>query len=212
METSTLRRMYTYCEQWSHPESEVLHQLERDTFLNTPSPQMLSGKLQGRMLSFLSQLIRPNLALDIGGFTGYSARCIAEGLSMGGKVHSIEVNDDFEHIRRRNLDGDPIAEKIVWHHADALECISKLDCNWDFVFIDAAKALYPAILKLVEPRMNAGALLVADNVLWYGKVLDEPMDVETEAVHLFNQQLYNSVAWQTIVLPVRDGWSLSVKR
>ncbi|MCC6754042.1 MAG: O-methyltransferase [Saprospiraceae bacterium] len=212
MESSTLRSMYAYCEQWSHPESEILHQLERDTFLNTPTPQMLSGKLQGRMLSFLSQLKRPHLALDIGGFTGYSARCIAEGLSAGGTVHSIEITDDYEHIRRRNLDGDPIAENIVWHHADAIECISKLDHPWDFVFVDAAKSQYPAILKLLEPRMKAGALLVADNVLWYGKVLSEPMDAETKAVHLFNQQLHDSPAWQTIVLPVRDGWSLSVRR
>ncbi|MBK8954896.1 MAG: O-methyltransferase [Saprospiraceae bacterium] len=196
----------------SHPESEVLNQLERSTFLNTISPQMISGKLQGRFLSTLSKLIKPTHVLDIGSFTGYSALCLAEGLSEQGQVHSIEIANDYDHLRVQIIGKDPINHKITWHKGDALEIIPKLDLPWDLVFLDAAKLLYDSFLTCLEPRMKNGALLIADNVLWYGKVLNPQQDEETLALHKFNERLRNSDAWETVVIPLRDGLSLSRKK
>lgn len=201
----------SYCEALSHPEPSVLHQLERSTYLNTISPQMISGKLQGRFLSFLSKLKKPTKILDIGSFTGYSAMCLAEGLSEGGIVHSIEITHDYDHIREHILSSDPLYKKIIWHKGDAIEIIPQLNLKWDLVFLDAAKSKYLGFLECLGPFMPKGSLLIADNVLWYGKVLNPKQDEETSTLHTFNEHLRNSVQWETIILPVRDGLSISLK-
>ncbi|MBK9107225.1 MAG: O-methyltransferase [Saprospiraceae bacterium] len=207
-----LKQLISYCENLSHPESEVLHQLERSTFLNTTSPQMISGKLQGRILSFISKLKKPKHVLDIGSFTGYSAMCLAEGLSANGLVHSIEITNDYDHIREKILSGDPLFHKIIWHKGDALEIIPQLNLEWDLVFLDASKLKYLAFLECLEPIMQSGSILIADNVLWYGKVLNPQQDAETLTLHRYNETLKVSLNWETFILPVRDGLSISIKK
>lgn len=209
---NTLNELMSYCERWSHPESIALHQLERSTHLHTISPQMISGKLQGRFLSFISKLIQPSHVLDIGSFTGYSAMCLAEGLSERGTVHSIDINHDVEHIRHTNLASDPLYERIIWHTGDALQIIPQLPHPWNLVFLDAAKHSYPEFLNILTPLIPSGGVLVADNVLWYGKVLEENHTPDTAAIHLFNQRLFESTKWETCIIPLRDGLSLSIKK
>lgn len=201
-----------YCEHMSHPESEVLHQLERSTYLNTTSPQMISGKLQGRILSFISKLKMPGCVLDIGSFTGYSAMCLAEGLTDEGFVHSIEITSEYDHIREKVLSQDPLYKKIIWHKGDALEIIPQLNLDWDLVFLDAAKIKYISYLECLEPIMKKGSILIADNVLWYGKVLNPVQDAETKALHNYNQTLKASYNWETCIIPVRDGLSISIRK
>ncbi len=201
-----------YCERWSHKESDTLVRLERSTYLNTISPQMISGKIQGRFLAFISKIIQPTNVLDIGSFTGYSAMCLAEGLSKEGKVHSIEISREVVHIREQNLENDPLYQKIIWHEGNALDLIPALPQSWELIFLDAAKHLYPELLTSITNHTQPGAILIADNVLWYGKVLLDQKDAETKAIHAFNQMLFEGADWESFIIPLRDGLSLSIRK
>lgn len=201
-----------YCEQNSSPIPEYLRSLERKTHLSTLSPQMMSGTVQGRLLSLLSKLKNPEFILELGTFTGYSALCLAEGLREGGRLHTFEVDDAYDHIIESVKKEIPLASKIVFHKEDALEGIGKLDIEFDLVFIDAAKKNYPEYLRLVTPRMKKGALLIADNVLWYGKVTAVIKDRETTILDNFNRNVSQSEDWDAFILPLRDGLTLAIKK
>lgn len=192
-------------------ESPTLKELERQTHLQTIAPQMISGKLQGRLLSFISKMINPEFILDIGTFTGYSAICLAEGLSEHGKLYSIDISTDYDHIRELVLSESTPNPKIHWLKGNALHLIPKLEIVWDLVFLDASKNNYLNFLDLLESRIRPGGILIADNVLWYGKVLQDQKDEETAVLHQFNQRLKSSMSWTSLLLPVRDGLSISIK-
>jgi len=201
-----------YCDQKSSPIPDYLQMLERKTHLSTLSPQMMSSSSQGRLLSLLSKLKKPKCILELGTFTGYSALCLAEGLEEDGLLHTFEVVDTYDHIIEFVKKEIPLASKIIFHKQDALEGISNLDLEFDLVFIDAAKKQYPEYLALVSPLMKKGALLIADNVLWYGKVLDENKDQETTVLDHFNSLVSESGDWDAFILPLRDGLTLAIKK
>lgn len=201
-----------YCDQKSSPIPDYLQMLERKTHLSTLSPQMMSSSSQGRLLSLLSKLKKPKCILELGTFTGYSALCLAEGLDEDGLLHTFEVVDTYDHIIEFVKKEIPLASKIIFHKQDALEGISNLDLEFDIVFIDAAKKQYPEYLALVSPLMKKGALLIADNVLWYGKVLDENKDQETTVLDHFNSLVSESGDWDAFILPLRDGLTLAIKK
>ncbi len=211
MDFKKWKALLDYSEQWTTQGHESLHVLERQTYLQTVAPQMISGKTQGRLLSLIAQLKRPKRILEIGSFTGYSALCLAEGLEENGVLHSIEASRDYDHIRIKYASAHPAYSKIKWHLGDALDIIPQLDGDWDLVFLDAAKSKYLEFLGILEPRMAFAGILIADNVLWYGKVLDETKDEETRVLDAFNKAIYESKNWQTLLLPIRDGISISMK-
>ncbi len=173
---------------------------------------MLSGPLQGRFLALISKLMRPQRVLEIGTFTGYSALCLAEGLAEGGELHTIEANPELAWLIRKYVDKSPFARQIQLHIGRAQSVIPTLTGNFDFVFMDAGKLDYSLYYDLVIDRMSAGALLIADNVLWSGKVIDNEKDVDTRSLDAFNKRVQADERVETLLLPLRDGLMLARKR
>jgi len=200
-----------YILQHSDTESKLLQDLYRETHLYVKHPRMASGHIQGRFLAFLSQLIRPERILEIGTFTGYSALCFAEGLSPNGKLITIEVDDELEDRIRKYIQLAGYQEQIQLIIGDAKQTIPNLDTKFDLVFIDGDKREYPEYLKLVKSCLNPGAILIADNVLWDGKVLESEKETDkmTHGVQIFNDVLQHDADFQNIILPLRDGLSIS---
>lgn len=194
-----------YCEQHTSPLSIVLYELERETHLKTLAPQMLSGRLQGQLLRFLSLLRRPKVILEIGTFTGYSALCLAEGLAEDGILHTIEANPEMEYLIRKYVARAGMEDCIQLHIGKAEEVIPGLEGQFDLVFIDAGKQEYGLFYDLVIDRLPSGALLLADNVLWSGKVLDPAGDADAEVLHAFNERVQADERVENVLLPVRDG-------
>lgn len=193
----------------SHTENEspLLTDLARETHLKTTMPRMLSGHLQGRLLSFLSKLIQPECILEIGTFTGYATLCLAEGLKKNGKLITIDTNDETSSIAKRYFAQSPYAEQIDLRNADATTEIKGIAGPFDLVFIDADKENYSNYFDLIIGKMKPGGVIIADNVLWSGKVL-EPVkanDKETAAIISFNQKVCNDQRVEPLLLPVRDG-------
>jgi len=202
-----------YCEQHTSQEDELLKEVTRKTHLNTLSPRMLSGHLQGRILSLLSTLKNPKTVIEIGTFTGYSALCLAEGLSSKGKLHTIEVNEENAYIAKEFFAKSSYAEKIILHLGDAHQIIPTLSTPFDLVFIDADKKSYIDYLELVADKLQSGGLLITDNVLWSGKVIDETAtDKETMLIRAFNEKLFFDNRFKTVMLPIRDGITVSIKK
>ena len=197
-------KIQEYTELHTSPESSVLKDLNRYTNVNVLYPRMLSGRVLGRFLSLISQMIKPEKILEIGTYTGYSAICLATGLKEGGRLDTIEVNPELEHIIIRYIQKSGFEQRIKLHIGDALEIIPELDGAYDFVFIDADKISYPDYYKLVLPKVKRGGIIMADNALWDGKVLD-PEDKETEALATFNDMVQNDERVENILLPLRDG-------
>ncbi len=196
-----------YLAQHHEPESPLLAQLNRETHLKVLQPRMLSGPLQGRYLAMLSKMMRPKLILEIGTYTGYSALCLAEGLPADGALHTLEINDELENFCRGFFERSPYGEKIHLHIGDALETLKQLDLDWDLVFIDADKPRYLDYYKMLIPRLKSGAVVLADNVLWSGKVLEspDPKDESTRALLEFNKFVQNDQRVENLLLPLRDG-------
>lgn len=196
-----------YAEAHTTPETEALKNLNRYTYANLLMPRMLSGHLQGRMLSMFSKMIKPTHILEIGTFTGYSAICLAEGLVDGGKIHSIEINEELKNIIMRFVKEAKLEDKFRLHIGKAKEIIEQLDMPFDLVFIDADKENYCAYFDLVINRVAKGGFIIADNVLWSGKVLTVPdkKDEETKALIEFNKKVMNDARVENVLLPVRDG-------
>jgi caffeoyl-CoA O-methyltransferase len=196
-----------YCEEHTTSETSILGQLNRDTHLKVVSPRMLSGHLQGRFLSFLSKLHRPKLVVEIGTYTGYSAICLAEGLTDSGKLISIDVNEETSSFAKSFIAKTEYANKIDLVLADAKDYIPKINEPIDIVFIDADKKNYLNYYQLVIDKLTSGGLIIADNVLWSGKITmpEKDMDRETLALHQFNQYVQKDGRVENILLPIRDG-------
>ena len=196
-----------YVEEHSQPESELLKKINRETHLEVLRPRMLSGHLQGRVLSMLSKMIRPKNVLEIGTYTGYSALCIAEGLAEGGKIITIDKNEELEARVRQYVKESPYGQQIELRIGDALEILPTLEEDFDLVFIDADKANYLNYFNLVIDRLHSGAYLIADNVLWSGKVIEqvEEGDVDTHALIEFNKAMQHDSRVENVLFPIRDG-------
>ena len=201
-----------YAQSHSEDEPALLAQLRRDTHLQHIQPRMLSGHFQGRLLSLISKIVRPKTILEIGTYTGYSALCLAEGLAQDGVLHTIEVNPELRKIQEKYISLSDYQDRIVLHTADALTLIPQLDLEVDLVFIDAEKKNYTAYLEAVLPKMKSGGVLLVDNVLWTGKVVEplDPKDKTTEALLSFNQYMKNHARLSTVLMPLRDGLTLSL--
>lgn len=205
--------IFDYIEQHSSPESDVLKQITRSTHLEVINPRMLSGHVQGRVLSMFSQMIRPQRILELGTFTGYSALCLAEGLTENGKLITIEHNDEIESAIRRNLALSPLGEKIELVIGDAKEELRQLGERreaFDLVFIDADKKEYCDYLDLVLPLMRSGGWILADNTLWDGHIIDPAYDKDKQTVALreFNDKVAQDSHLEKVILPLRDGLTI----
>ena len=200
----------------SSPENAVLEAITRDTHVHVLNPHMLSGHVQGRVLSMISHMIRPKRILELGTFTGYSALCLAEGLAEGGKLVTIEHNDELEETIRRNLSRSPLGEKIELVIGDAKEILSDLTFgahnkeNFELVFIDADKREYCAYLDLVYPLVPVGGFILADNTLWDGHIIDPAYDKDKQTLGLraFNEKLKEDDRFEQVILPLRDGLTM----
>ena len=201
-----------YISEHSTPENEVLQAITRDTYVHVLNPHMLSGHVQGRVLSMISHMIRPKRILELGTFTGYSALCLAEGLVEGGKLVTIEHNDELEETIRRNFARSPLGEKVDLLIGDAKELLhrpSMVD-TYDLVFIDADKREYCAYLDLVYPLVPVGGFILADNTLWDGHIIDPAYDKDKQTLGLraFNDKLKEDNRFEQVILPLRDGLTL----
>jgi caffeoyl-CoA O-methyltransferase len=204
--------LQAYAEQHSTAESPVLQQINRDTYANVLMPRMLSGHLQGRLLAMITRIVNPKLVLEIGTYTGYSAICMAEGLRAGGKVITIDKNEEIESRIRSNFKSAGVAELIDLHMGKAQDIIPTLEGPFDLVFIDADKERYCLYYDLVIDKINSGGIILADNVLWSGKVLDETPDKDTKAILDFNRKVNSDPRVENVLLPIRDGIMLARKR
>lgn len=196
------------------PEPEHLRLLYRRTHLRHLYPRMCSGHLQGRLLSMISAMIRPQRILELGTYTGYSALCLAEGLAEGGRLHTIEVDDEMEEELLELFATAPGGDKISLHIGDAEELAGSIDEEWDLVYIDANKRRYVEYLDLVLPRIRKGGFIIADNTLWDGKVTDTTAnhDAQTVALDKFNSYIASRDDLETVILPLRDGLTLIRKK
>jgi caffeoyl-CoA O-methyltransferase len=205
------KELIDYCETFTGPESELLQNLSRQTHLKIGQPRMLSGHLQGRFLSLLSKLIKPDFILEIGTYTGYSALCLAEGLSEKGKLITIDPNEETNRFAQEFINLSDLKNKIELITGNAQNILAGLNYNWDLVFIDADKKNYSLYFDLAIDRVNKGGLIIADNVLWSGKVLKNIKDADTHAIHNFNTKVKNDTRVENLLLPVRDGLMLMRK-
>ena len=200
-----------YIEQHSQNEPELLVQLNRETYQKVLQPRMLSGHFQGRVLSMLSKLIRPLTILEIGTYTGYSALCLCEGMQEGGVLHTIDIKEELVDFQRKYFDKSVWGNQIHQHLGDALDVIPTLNLKFDLVFIDADKENYIHYFHLIVPMMNKGGIILSDNVLWSGKVIEEVKDndLTTKILLEYNQLLKNDARVETVLLPIRDGLTVS---
>lgn len=200
------KELQEYVENHTAAESKLLHEINRETHLDVLKPRMLSGHLQGRVLSAFSHMIRPKNILEIGTYTGYSAICMAEGLQKGGKLVTIDVNEELEPRVRDYFSKSGFDDQIEFIIGKAQEIIPSLSYTWDMVFIDADKENYALYFDQVLPNVRQGGFIFADNVLWSGKVSDpEKQDKATQSIRAFNEMVHEHPAVENVLLPVRDG-------
>lgn len=209
--TITPKSLNDYCEAHTTPQGEVLYELERETNLKTLAPQMLSGHLQGQFLTLLSTLMRPKMILEIGTFTGYAAICLAQGLAEDGILHTIEANHEMEHIITKYIKKAGLEHKIQLHLGRAEEIIPTFDVIFDLVFIDAGKQQYEIFYDLIFDKVKPGGLIIADNVLWSGKVVSGENDPDTNVIRAFNDKVNQDPRVENLILPIRDGLLLARK-
>lgn len=203
-----------YIEQMSSPENETLQHITRDTNLHVLNPHMLSGHVQGRVLSMLSKMIRPRRILELGSYTGYSALCLAEGLTEDGQLITIEHNDELEETIRRNINRSPLSKKIELVIGDCKSVIGDLEGIFDLVFIDADKREYCAYLDMIYPLVRPGGWILADNVLWDGHIIDPAYDrdKQTQGLRAFNEKVHQDDRLEKVILPLRDGLTIIQKK
>ncbi|MCK4919693.1 MAG: O-methyltransferase [Bacteroidales bacterium] len=196
-----------YLENHSTPEDDVLSELRRYTFLKVIHPRMISGQVQGRFLEMISKMILPTKILEIGTYTGYSAICLARGLKAGGKLYTLEINDELIDKSRKFFVKAKLDDSIDSIHGDAVKLIPQMDDDFDLIFIDGEKEQYSDYYKLCLPKLKKGGVLIADNVLWDGKVYDEKYknDNATQAIKKFNKLVQDDSRVENLILPVRDG-------
>lgn len=196
-----------YCELHTTPESQLLNKLNRETNLKVLRPRMLSGKIQGTFLAMISRMLKPSYILEIGTYTGYSALCLAEGLTSSGELHTIEIDEELEDISRKYFQKSPFYSQIHLHIGDANNIIPTLPHQWDLVFIDAEKKDYKKYFDLIFPNLRSGGIILIDNVLWSGKVVEEVAhnDYDTQAILAFNDYIQQYEGVINLTLPFRDG-------
>lgn len=199
-----------YIQNHSEDEPALLQELTRETHLKVIQPRMITGHFQGRVLSMLSKLIQPNRILEIGTYTGYSAICLAEGLTNEGLLHTIDINEELSEMQREFFDRSEFGDKIIQHTGDALKIIPELDQVFDLVFIDAEKKMYDAYFEAVIEKTRPGSIILTDNVLWSGKVVEQldKKDMVTRNLLAYNKKLKNDPRVETVVLSIRDGLTL----
>ena len=195
----------------SQEEPQLLQELTRETHLKVVQPRMLTGHFQGRVLSLLSKIIQPKYILEIGTYTGYSALCLAEGLRKDGELHTIDVNAELNVMQRTYFDKSPYGKQIIQHTGNCLDIIPNLDITFDLIFIDAEKKQYDHYLETVLPKTKSGSVILSDNVLWSGKVVEplDPKDKATKVLLDYNKKLSEHPLLDTVLLPIRDGLTLS---
>ncbi len=203
-----------YVVKHSQDEPELLKQLSRETYQKILQPRMLSGHFQGRVLSMISKLINPKNILEIGTYTGYSALCLAEGMQSSGELHTIDIDEELFDFQRKYFDKSGFGHQIFQHLGNALEAIPKLDKTFDLVFIDADKENYSNYFNCVIDKLNSGGIILSDNVLWSGKVIEalQPDDTSTKALIEYNMLLKEDERVETVLLPIRDGLTISRKK
>lgn len=198
----------------SEEEPELLQQLTRETYQKILQPIMLSGPYQGRILSMISKLVNPKSILELGTFTGYATLCLAEGIQNSGEVHTIDINEELIDFQRKYFDKSAYGSQIHQHLGSALDIIPRLDKTFDLVFIDADKPNYVNYFHLIIDKLNPGGIIISDNVLWHGKVI-EPLnnkDTSTKILLEYNRLLKEDERLETVLLPIRDGLTISRKK
>ena len=205
------REIENYAIGYTEKEPELLAELNRETWAKVMNPRMLSGHLQGRVLSMFSKMIGPQNIIEIGTYTGYSALCMAEGLQEKGILHTLDINEEYSSIAESYFKRSNYSKNIKTHIGNALEIIPKLDYNFQLAFIDADKENYSTYFDLIIEKIDKNGYIIADNVLWSGKVLNTEKDIETEALDLYNKKVFSDSRVQTILLPIRDGLMISRK-
>ena len=200
-----------YAAQHTEDEPLLLQELNKRTHLNVLQPRMISGHFQGRFLSLLSKMVRPRTILEIGTYTGYATLCLAEGLHPEGVLHTIDIKEELTDLQREFFDRSGYGSQIVQHLGKAADIIPSLNTTFDLVFIDADKRNYAHYFDLVIEKMNRGGIILSDNVLWSGKVVEEvkPNDKHTQALKAYNQKIKDDPRVETVLLPIRDGITLS---
>jgi len=207
------KEIYNYIDNHSSDESDILYELRRETELKCLNPIMLSGKIQGNFLAIISKLIKPFNVLEIGTYTGYSTLCIAKGLNPVGMIHTIDKNEELLQIQNKYFEKSGLRNQIKQYTGDALAIIPKLKFDFDMVFLDADKENYVKYLELISPILKPGGVLLTDNVLWHGKILESPenQDRVTRLIDNFNKKILEDKSLKTVMLPIRDGISLTLK-
>lgn len=203
-----------YVVKHSENEPELLQQLNRETYQKILQPRMLSGHYQGRVLSMISKLVNPKNILEIGTYTGYSALCLAEGMQRNGELHTIDIDEELYDFQRKYFDKSDYGKQIIQHLGNALDIIPKLNKTFDLVFIDADKENYTNYFHAIINKINVGGIILSDNVLWSGKVLDTEFkkdDTSTPTLIEYNKLLKEDLRIETIMLPIRDGLTISRK-
>lgn len=204
-------KIETYVLDHTQKEPKLLQELNKETWQKIMVPRMLSGHFQGRLLSMISKLINPKTILEIGTYTGYSALCLAEGLQNNGVLHTIDINEELVQIQKKYFDKSAYKNNIIQHLGNALEIIPKIQDRFDLVFIDADKSNYVNYFSVLIERMNSGGVILSDNVLWNGKVSEpiNPKDTDTITLIEYNKLLKNDDRIETVLLPIRDGLTIS---
>ena len=195
----------------SQQEPELLKELNKETWQKILNPRMLSGSFQGRVLSMISKLIQPKTILEIGTYTGYSALCLAEGMSKDGMLHTIDRNEELYDFQKKYFTKSTFKNQIQQYVGNAMEIIPSIDAKFDLVFIDADKANYTNYFNLIIEKMNKGGVILSDNVLWSGKIVEKlnPKDIDTAALLVYNKLLNEDDRIETVLLPIRDGLTIS---
>jgi predicted O-methyltransferase YrrM len=200
-----------YVVQHSQQEPELLKELSRETWQKVLNPRMLSGAFQGRVLSMISKLISPKTILEIGTYTGYSALCLAEGLQEHGTLHTIDKNEELEELQSKYFEKSSYGNQIKQYVGNAIEIIPTIEDSFDLVFIDADKSNYLNYFELIIGKMNKGGIILSDNVLWSGKVVEplDEKDIDTKVLLEYNRLLNEDERIETVLLPIRDGLTVS---
>lgn len=208
------KRIEDYCKEHTSKESEALRYIDRQTHLRFLKPNMISGNWQGNLLKVLSLLVQPKNVLEIGTFTAYATLCLADGLADGGVVHTIEKDVILEDFILSTIEKYGYEDRIKLHLGNAMEIIDQIEGDFDLIFIDADKANYPAYFEKCVSRLRSGGLIIADNILWYGKVVlpVKDSDKETKAIKLFNETVSKDSRFDSLILPIRDGIMVARKK
>lgn len=203
-------KIFNYSLSKSSKEPKILNDLNRETHLKILNPRMLSGHYQGRILSLVSKIIKPKTVLEIGTYTGYSTICLSEGLEKNGSIHTIDNNEELLVIQNKYFKKAGISEKVKQYTGDATKIVKKLNFDFDLVFIDADKENYPLYFDSIIDKVKPGGVIIADNILWSGKILEkvEEEDYATKSIIEFNDKVNNYEKVEVIILPIRDGLSL----